>query len=54
LKINKGPRKSGPSSSIGILNFFDADMSGPKMSPEFVLLITLVFIIIIIAIHVIG
>jgi len=37
VKLSKGPRVSGPSSSLGIMRFFDSDTSGPKLSPEFVL-----------------
>ncbi len=34
---------SGPSSSIGILRFFDADSGGPKITPEFVIGVAVVF-----------
>ncbi|MBN2127492.1 MAG: preprotein translocase subunit Sec61beta [Candidatus Diapherotrites archaeon] len=54
MKVSKGPKRSGPSSAIGILNFFDADTSGPKLSPEFVLLVTVAFIVVIVAMHIIG
>ncbi len=37
VKLNRGPAVSGPSSSLGIVRFFDADTSGPKLSPEFVI-----------------
>ena len=50
VKLNRAPAVSGPSSSLGIVRFFDADTSGPKLSPEFVIgvaiaLIALVLIV---------
>jgi len=36
VKLSRGPAVSGPSSGLGIMRFFDADTSGPKLSPEFV------------------
>ncbi|MFH1588907.1 MAG: preprotein translocase subunit Sec61beta [Candidatus Diapherotrites archaeon] len=51
MKLTKGPKRSGPSSSIGILNFFDSDTSGPKMSPNFVLILVAMFVIVIVAMH---
>jgi preprotein translocase subunit Sec61beta len=51
MKFTKGPKRSGPSSAIGILNFFDSDISGPKMSPNFVLVMVAVFIVVIVALH---
>ncbi len=38
----------GPSSSLGITRFFDADSKSPKISPYFVAGIIIVFILIII------
>ena len=35
----------GPSSAIGIMRFFDADSKSPKLSPYFVLGVSLVFVI---------
>ena len=37
VKLNRGPSVTGPSSSLGIVRFFYADTSGPKLSPEFVI-----------------
>jgi preprotein translocase subunit Sec61beta len=37
VKFSHGPSVSGPSSGLGIVRFFDADTSGPKLSPEFVI-----------------
>ena len=42
---------SGPSSSIGIMRFFDTDTAGPKLTPEFVVLIAGAFSVIVLAIH---
>jgi len=44
MKFNTATRTdSGPSSSIGIMRFFDTDSGGPKISPEFVIGVTVVF-----------
>lgn len=45
MKMNRGPSVAGPSSSVGIARFFDTDTSGPKLSPEFVLGISVAFVI---------
>ena len=42
---------AGPSSSIGIMRFFDQDMGGPKLSPEFVMVIAVGFIFVMFALH---
>ncbi|MFA4856013.1 MAG: preprotein translocase subunit Sec61beta [archaeon] len=44
VKLNRGPAVSGPSSGLGIVRFFDADTSGPKLSPEFVIGIAIALI----------
>ena len=49
VKLKRGPSVSGPSSSIGIMRFFDADTSGPKMSPEFVVIVSIVLIAVVVA-----
>jgi len=36
----------GPSSAIGIMRFFDADSKSPKLSPHFVLAVSIVFVVI--------
>lgn len=41
----------GPSSSIGIMRFFDTDMGGPKLSPEFVLAVILAFTFLMLVLH---
>jgi len=35
----------GPSSAIGIMRFFDADSKSPKLSPYFVLGVSIVFVV---------
>lgn len=47
VKLNRGPSVSGPSSSLGIMRFFDADTSGPKLSPELVIIIALALIVLV-------
>ena len=49
VKFSKGPKVSGPSSSLGIMRFFDADSKGPKLSPEFVVGLAFVFVVIVLA-----
>ncbi|MBI2597745.1 MAG: preprotein translocase subunit Sec61beta [Candidatus Diapherotrites archaeon] len=44
----------GPSSSIGIMRFFDQDMGGPKLSPEFVLAFVLLFVFVMLVLHFIA
>jgi preprotein translocase subunit Sec61beta len=47
VKLTRGPAVSGPSSSLGIMRFFDADTSGPKLSPELIIIIALALIVIV-------
>ncbi|MCR4335135.1 MAG: preprotein translocase subunit Sec61beta [archaeon] len=54
MKFNSSPQSSGPSSSIGIMRFFDTDTGGPKMSPEFVVGVTVAFTVIVIVFHLMG
>ena len=49
VKLKKGPSVTGPSSSLGIMRFFDADTAGPKMTPEFVVAASVAVIIIVVA-----
>jgi preprotein translocase subunit Sec61beta len=44
---SKAAPGGGPSSAIGITRFFDADSKSPKLSPYFVIGVSLVFIIIV-------
>ncbi len=40
VKLKKGKQgSSGPSSSIGLMRFFDSESKGPKFSPEFVVVV---------------
>ena len=43
---NKPQAGGGPTSSIGIMRFFDAESKSPKLSPYFILGIAVVIIII--------
>ncbi len=54
MKFTQSSGPSGPSSAIGIMRFFDADTGGPKISPEFVLVVALLFTVIVAAIHMFG
>lgn len=51
MKFTRSSVDSGPSSSIGIIRFFDTDSGGPKIRPEFVLGFAVVFTLIIVAIQ---
>lgn len=48
VKLKRGPAVSGPSSALGIMRFFDADVAGPKLSPEFILGISIALIIVVV------
>ncbi len=39
VKLRKGRASSSPSSTIGLMRFFDAESHAPKLSPQFVLAI---------------
>ncbi|MFH1391040.1 MAG: SEC61-beta family protein [Candidatus Diapherotrites archaeon] len=54
MKFNSSPQSSGPSSAIGIMRFFDTDTGGPKMSPEFVVGLAIVFTVVVMAFHIMG
>ena len=45
---------SGPSSSIGIIRFFDTDSGGPKITPEFVLVASVAFALVLVAFRLVG
>ncbi|MFH1663556.1 MAG: preprotein translocase subunit Sec61beta [archaeon] len=47
VKLTRGPATSSPSSSLGIMRFFDVDTGGPKLSPEFVIGVCVVLIIVV-------
>ncbi len=50
VKLSRGPAVRGPSSSLGIMRFFDADTSGPKLSPEFVVAVAVALVAIVLII----
>ena len=50
VKLTGGSGASGPSSSLGIMRFFDVDTGGPKMSPEFVVIVAVMVIVVILLI----
>jgi len=54
VKLSRGPAVSGPSSSLGIVRFFDADTTGPKLSPEFVIGAAIALIAIVLIIKIIS
>ena len=41
---------AGPSSAIGIMRFFDQDTGGPKMTPEFVVGFSVVFVVLVLVV----
>ena len=52
MKFNKAPAAAqGPSSSIGIMRFFDTDAKGPKLSMELVFGVAIAFIIVMLAVR---
>ncbi|MDP2973447.1 MAG: preprotein translocase subunit Sec61beta [Candidatus Diapherotrites archaeon] len=50
VKLEHGPAVRGPSSALGIMRFFDADTSGPKLSPGFIVGIAIALIIVVLGI----
>jgi len=51
VKLSRGPSVTGPSSSLGIVRFFDADTSGPKLTPEFVVGVAIALIAIVLVVR---
>lgn len=51
MKFESGPATSGPSSSLGIMRFFDADEGGPKVRPEIIVGIAIAFALIVLVLH---
>ena len=39
---------AGPSSTLGIMRFFDTEVGGPKLAPEFIIGITIAFTLLIV------
>ncbi len=52
VKLSQGPGLSGPSSSIGIMRFFDVDTGGPKLTPEFVVGISVAVVALVLVLRV--
>ncbi|MBN1941434.1 MAG: preprotein translocase subunit Sec61beta [Candidatus Diapherotrites archaeon] len=50
VKFQKGPATSGPSSSLGIMRFFDAESPGPKITPEFVVGLAIIVMVVVLII----
>jgi len=51
VKFSKGPSVSGPSSSLGIMRFFDSDTKGPKIPPIAVVGIAAALIVALMIVH---
>lgn len=52
VKFDSGPSVSGPSSSIGIMRFFDAETPGPKITPEFIIGFAVIIIFVVVVIKI--
>ena len=52
VKLKKGKQVSSPSSTIGLMRFFDAETKGPKISPQFVIALSAVLILMIVVMHI--
>ena len=50
VKLESGPSVSGPSSSIGIMRFFDAETPGPKITPEFIIGLAVIVVLVVVVI----
>ena len=44
VKLRKGRRAYTPSSTLGIMRFFDVESKAPKLSPELVVAMAVAFI----------
>jgi len=44
MKFQRTVGGTGPSTGIGIMRFFDSDVGGPKISPEFVVIVSAVIV----------
>ncbi len=47
-----GSGVSGPSSSIGIIRFFDTDSGGPKVTPEFIIGASVAFALVLVVLKI--
>lgn len=54
VKLSKGRKSSGPSSTMGIMRFFDSGSQNPKISPQFAMLIATAFTGIILLLKILG
>ncbi len=54
VKLRKGRRAYTPSSTLGIMRFFDTESKAPKVSPELVVAIAIAFILIILVLQVVA
>ncbi len=52
VKFERSKNVSGPSSSLGIMRFFDADVAGPKITPEFVFGFAVVLIVVVLGLKI--
>jgi|GEM_PF-562338 len=51
VKLSKGKRTYGPSGTLGIMRFFDAETKAPQVTPELVIGVIVIVIIIILLIN---
>lgn len=51
VKLSKGKRTYGPSGTLGIMRFFDAETKAPQIRPEVVVGAIVIFIIIVLLFH---
>ncbi len=51
MKFKHSTPTTGPSSSLGIMRFFDTETAGPKLTPEFVMVVVGILTVALIALH---
>ena len=51
VKLTQGPSVSSPSSSLGIMRFFDVDTKGPKLTPELIVGVAVVFTVLVLVLQ---
>lgn len=51
VKLSQSKGMSGPSSSLGIMRFFDVETGGPKLTPEFTVGISIAFVALILVLR---
>lgn len=54
VKLRKGRRAYAPSSTLGIMRFFDVESKAPKLSPELVVAVSIAFVVIILVLQFMG